>query len=133
MSYDLAVWIGARPKSDSDASSVYEQLMDRMEAEGSNAEPSPAIRAYVDALLERWPDITGEAGEDSPWADGPLIGNAFGEAILFSMVWSRAEEASDFASRLAAQHGLVCYDPQSEGLRPHETPAKRHRAWFRRS
>jgi hypothetical protein len=133
MSYDLAVWMGARPQSDADASSVYERLMDRMEAGEPEAEPSPAIRAYVAALLERWPDITEDAGEDSPWADGPLIGNAFEEAIYFSMVWSRAEEASDFASRLAAEHGLVCYDPQSETLRPQETPTKPRRSWFRRT
>lgn len=74
-----------------------------------------------------------DAGEDSPWADGPLIGNAIGEAIYFAMVWSRAEEASDFASRLAAQHGLVCFDPQSETLRPPETPREPRRSWFRRT
>ena len=133
MSYDLAVWVGARPQSDSDASAVYERLMDRMEAGDAEAEPSPAIRAYVAALLERWPDITEDAGEDSPWADGPLIGNAFEEAIYFSMVWSRADEASDFASRVAAEHGLVCYDPQSERLRPSETPTKPRRSWLRRT
>ena len=81
MSYDLAVWVGARPQSDSDASAVYERLMDRMEAGDAEAEPSPAIRAYVAALLERWPDITEDAGEDSPWADGPLIGNAFEDLV----------------------------------------------------
>lgn len=118
MSYDLAVWVGLRPQSDAEASAVYERLMDRMDAGEPDAEPSPEIRAYVAALLERWPDITEDEGEDSPWADGPLIGNAFEEAIYFSMVWSRAEEASDFASRLAAEHGLVCYDPQAESLRP---------------
>lgn len=119
MTYDLAVWVGARPGSDADASLVYERLMDQMETGGSETDPSPAIRAYVEGLLERWPDITDDAGQDSPWADGPLIGNAFGDAIYFSMVWSRADEASDFASRLAVAHGLVCYDPQSESLRQH--------------
>ena len=29
-----------------------------------------------------------------------------------------AEEASAFAADLAQQHGLVCYDPQMECLRP---------------
>ena len=132
MSYDLAVWVGARPRSDADASSLYEQLMERMEVGEPDVEPSPAIRAYVEALLQRWPDITDDAGEDSPWADGPLMANAVGDAIYFSMVWSRAEEASAFAARLAEEHGLVCYDPQSETLRPHQTSATPRRSWFRR-
>jgi hypothetical protein len=133
VSYDLAVWVGARPPSDTDASSIYERLMDQMEAEEIETNPSPEILAYVEALLARWPDITEDGGDDSPWADGPLIANAFGEAMYFSMVWSQAEEASDFASRLASQHGLVCYDPQSETLRPPQTPGNPRRSWFRRS
>jgi hypothetical protein len=132
VSYDLAVWVGARPRSDADASSVYKQMMERMDGGESEVEPSPAIRAYVEALLQRWPDITDDAAEDSPWADGPLMANAVGDAIYFSMVWSRAEEASAFASRLADEHGLVCYDPQSESLRPHQTSATPRRSWFRR-
>ena len=132
VSYDLAVWVGAPQQSDADASSVYEQMMERMEAGEPEVEPSPAIRAYVEALLQRWPDITDDADEDSPWADGPLMANAVGDTIYFSMVWSRAEEASAFASRLAEEHGLVCYDPQSETLRPHQTSATTRRSWFRR-
>ena len=138
MSFDLAVWEGDRPATDADASAIYERLMNRMEAGDFVDPPSPRIRAYVESLLGRWPDITEDDGEDSPWADGPLIGNAFGDAIYFGMVWSKAEEASDFAARLAAQHGLVCYDPQSESLRPSgpdeprdESVATR-RAWLRR-
>ena len=59
--------------------------MDRMEA-GPGAEPTAAIRDDVAALVTRWPDITDPAGEDSPWADGPLINNADGHAIYFRCV-----------------------------------------------
>lgn len=61
-----------------------------------------------------------------------LIGNAFGNAIYFAMVWSQAEEASEFAARLADQHALVCFDPQLETLRP-LAPSGTRRSWFRRS
>ena len=117
MSYDLAVWEGARPSSDEEAMTVFLALMDQLE----DAEPQPptaGIQAYVQALLARWPDITTDAGENSPWADGPLIGNASGASIYFSMVWSAADEASAFAAQLAARQGLVCFDPQLDALRP---------------
>jgi len=145
MSYDLAVWVGDRPRSDADASQRYAAIMDRMENADGDPEPvSDRIRAYVDALLARWPAITEDDGVDSPWADGPMIDNAFGDCIYFSMVWSRAEEASAFAARTAADHGLVCYDPQAETLRPpvagevssDDQPRQRRkgvRGWFERS
>ena len=115
MTFDLAVWEGERPATDEAAAEIYEQLMDRLE-QGELEPPTERIRTYIAALLARWPDIDQEGGEDSPWADSPLIENAFGSAIYFAMVWSRADEAGEFAARTAQQHGLVCYDPQSERL-----------------
>lgn len=117
MSFDLAVWEGERPLSDADAAVMYERLMDRLEASDQEP-PTERISAYVSVLLDRWPDIDDDGGEDSPWADGPLIGNALGSFIYFSMVWSRADEASAYAAQVAEQHGLVCFDPQSECLLP---------------
>jgi hypothetical protein len=113
MSYDLAVWEGDRPSDDETAGEQYESLMDRMES-GELGEPTPRIRAYVEALVARWPDI--DEVEASPWADSPLMGNARGPLVYFGMVFSRAGEASTFAADLARSHGLVCYDPQMEGL-----------------
>jgi hypothetical protein len=115
MSYDLAVWEGELPSDDISASQTYESLMDRME-DGGPVEATPRIRAYVDALLARWPDI--DVDESSPWATSPLAGEARGALVYFSMVYSRADEASGFAAQLAREHGLVCFDPQLECLRP---------------
>lgn len=124
MSYDLAVWEGEQPADDLAAAELYEQLMDSLERHPAEP-PTPGITRYVAALLDRWPDITEDDGGDSPWADGPLLNNAFGAAIYFSIVWSKAEEASEYAARLAQQHGLVCYDPQTESLRPAGTTTSR--------
>lgn len=121
MSYDLAVWEGSVPSSDGAALDEYKRMMDQWQGDGTPpyAEPSAAIRAYVEALLARWPDITTDEGEDSPWADGPLIGNATGPLFYFAMTWSGAEAGTEFAASVANARGLVCFDPQTETLRPH--------------
>jgi hypothetical protein len=80
--------------------------------------PTPAVRRYVETLLERWPDIDANGGEDSPWAAGPLMSDAIGPFFYFPMVFSMADEPSEYAARLAAHHGLVCFDPQLSRLRP---------------
>lgn len=122
VSYDLAVWEGPRPASNEAALGVYRQLYSQLvggaEALRAPVEPTPAIAAYVHTLLDRWPDITEDAGENSPWSDGPLIGNASGNLFYFGMVLSMADEASEFAARLASQRGLICFDPQLGRLRP---------------
>ncbi|MEU8269590.1 hypothetical protein AB0B89_20825 [Sphaerisporangium sp. NPDC049002] len=117
MSYDLAVWEGERPSTTKALAAKYEELMAYLEADDSSA-PTLRIRAYVEALLRRWPDITTDEGEDSPWSTGPLLGEASGSMIYFPLRWSMADEASAFAAQLAEEHGLVCYDPQMDSLRP---------------
>jgi hypothetical protein len=130
MSYDLAVWEGPAPASDTDAFATYralieqwherpdraEEYMRRLRGEPTGSSATPAVSAYVDALLARWPDITDDAGEASPWSDGPLIANATGPLFYFGMVFSQAEEAVTFAVTVAREMGLVCFDPQAERL-----------------
>lgn len=136
MSYNLAVWDGPRPESNEAAGAAFLKLAAHW-FDGQPADPSPTapIRSYVEALLDRWPDITEDAGEDSPWADGPLINNAAGPLFYFAMVYSQAEEAVSFAAQLAAERGLICFDPQAEALlmpTPTNGPkAKRSRFWKR--
>ncbi len=113
MSYNLAVWQGERPRTDAEALRVFEQLIE----ERDDAEPTPAIRRYVEALLARYPDLDDDNEDTCPWSDAPLMGNASGPLFHFGMVFSQAETASAFAAELAKQHGLVCFDPQIGALR----------------
>ena len=106
---------------DNDAGDVFEGLYEkhlRVNDHRPNP-PTPAIQAYVDALLDRWYDLT-DPGEDdtSPWADGPLINDAAGPIIYFGLRPSMADEASAICARIAAERGLNCYDPQWDCLRP---------------
>jgi hypothetical protein len=112
MSWDLAVWEGPRPATDDEAMATYQRLMDRYQSATVLEPPTPAIAAFVDALLGRYPDITGEEGIDSPWSDGPLIENATGPIFYFGMVFSGVEAAVPFIIEEARQRGLVCFNPQ---------------------
>ncbi|WP_217127915.1 hypothetical protein [Streptomyces sp. AC558_RSS880] len=115
MSYDLAVWDGERPPDDHRAGSVYDELYARyLESDDAVVPPTPRITAYVDALLERYPD---HADGPTVWASPPVIDEASGPIVYLLMRYSTAEDVSEYAASLAREHGLVCFDPQAEGLR----------------
>ena len=117
MSYDLAVWEGDRPANDTAAAAEFRALFDRYIEPGEPVEPTARIAAYVAALLDRYPDISTAAGADSPWSTDSLISQASGPLIYLPMAWSRCDEVSRWASRLAEEHVLHCYDPQKQMLR----------------
>lgn len=71
----------------------------------------PRIRAYVLALLERWVDMPDDEHDVSSWSAGPLMDEASGPFVYVTMRYM-CEEVSAEAARMAAEHGLVCYDPQ---------------------
>lgn len=118
MSYDLAVWEGDRPADDAAAAAEFERLYEVYVASGTAAPAAARVVAYARALLDRYPDIGTEAGEDSPWSTAPLLGEVTGPLMYFPMVWSRCEEVSAWAVEVAREHGLVCFDPQWNQLRP---------------
>ncbi|WP_027342981.1 hypothetical protein [Hamadaea tsunoensis] len=118
MSYDLAVWEGERPASDEAAGEKFLALYERYVETSELEPPTERIRAYAMALLDRYPDISADEENDSPWSTAPLLGEAVGPLMYFPMVWSRCVEISAWAADLAAEHGLVCWDPQASKLRP---------------
>lgn len=126
MSYDLAVWVGPRPASKEDADAEYARRMDQMEAQYEQAErPQPAseLVAFVEAALDRYPELDAESGPETPWASSPLANEIFGDLIYFPLTFSGAEYARDVLADIADSLGLVCYDPQIEGLLPDASAA----------
>jgi hypothetical protein len=119
VSYDLAVWEGDRPADDVAAGETFEQLYSRYLDKEWQTPATPRLAAYVEALLDRWVDLTADDDEDlSPFAAGPVRDEASGRLIYFAMSYSRARVVSASAAVLAAEHGLVCFDPQYGRLRP---------------
>jgi hypothetical protein len=102
VSYDLAVWEGAPPADDRAAAAEFDRLYEQYIESDDPAEPTSRIAAYVQALVNRFPDI-------DPEGRGPLL--------YFAMAWSRSDEVSALAADLAREHQLNCYDPQQKHLR----------------
>ncbi|MGB8861346.1 MAG: hypothetical protein WCC60_18965, partial [Ilumatobacteraceae bacterium] len=133
VSYGLAIWEGARPASEVEAFAEYERLVNLYHGDGDGSlddEPTPAIRCFVDALLQKWPDLGSSDGDDSPWSDSPMIDNAQGPFLYLGISTARVCDAVPFVFELARSHGLVCFDPSSHtstDATPAETTATGYR------
>lgn len=108
MSYDLAVWTGPPPIDERAAFERYRQLLQGIEK--GDEPPAPAIVDFVDELLNQLPDDPDHPG-GSPWA-GPPLEDAVGDLAVLSFTGQDVEIARSVCARLAADRGLVCFDPQ---------------------
>lgn len=96
VTYNIAAWEGTAPEDDAAATAEFIRRYDAFEDE---QEPTPSIHRFVEALLARHPDLTelpDDEVDDSPWGDGPMIGNASGSFIYFSLVYGQAEAVLPF-------------------------------------
>lgn len=133
MSWDIAVWEGEQPESDAAAAARFDALY--AWSVDADDPPTPALVAYVDALLARYPDLTdvdADAVDESPWADGPLIDNAIGPLLYFALVSSKLDAALPFIVETARERELVCFDPQTGELLGRERERRTRRWWRRR-
>ena len=91
------------------ATTIYLELVARLEEEEVQAPASPAIADFVAEALAIWPDL------GSPGDEG-LLQEASGSFLYFPLTFSAAEAAVPVLSRMARRRRLVCYDPQAERL-----------------
>lgn len=78
---------------------------------------STAIVRFVDDLLKRYPDVS-ERITETAWADGPMIRDANGGFINFSIRWDYYDKVMPFVISTARRDGLNCYDPQTATYYP---------------
>jgi hypothetical protein len=117
MSYDLAVWDGARPAADRWAERLFLQLYDQYVVAEAAHPPTPRILRYVATLLEKWPDLRKDNLEICPWICSPLISNARGPMFYFGIGFEASDNVAAYATETARRLSLVCYDPQTRKLR----------------
>ncbi len=65
VSYDVAVWVGAAPRSDQDARNGFERRLPIRE--DYSPQLHPALAQFLDDVLERYPD---EFADDAEAASG---------------------------------------------------------------
>ena len=119
MSFNIAVWEGETPAGDTEALAEFQRLSAKYLDGDDATETSPAIKAFIAAMTAEYPDIVDlpdDEVDDGVWSDGPLIGNARGPFFYFGIVFSQVEDVAPFVARVALEHGLVCFDPQSGTL-----------------
>lgn len=122
MSFDLIVWHEHEPITAAEA----EAKLDRYdEDENGVFHPHPAVAAIRAALLRRFPALEDLADEDladeDPAADRGIwsVTPEPSDTVLeLCGVWSRAGELATAVQALAAEHGLVCFDPGDRILDP---------------
>jgi len=116
--YQLLVWEGPRPKDDAGAGYACSEIMGQHFL-GSGSEPTPAIREFVAALTERWPeDEEHVAAADSLWKFSPLIEEASGPALFLDLRCGVGERAAFVIAEMAQHRGLVTFDLSMNIMRP---------------
>ncbi|UJR82941.1 hypothetical protein [Sandaracinus amylolyticus] len=106
MKYDLAIW---EPAESTDAAETFRALVERYMEGASDEEPTARIEAFLSSLTAVFPE---GALEEGVWASEPLRAGAKGPFLYLCIVGSHLEEVGPVVVRLAAEHGLVCFDPQ---------------------
>lgn len=106
MSFDLGFWPDRLTATNKDAAIRYKQLVHESLTGSDATEPLLGFLRDVQAV---YPDLTVETMETSPWSS-PIYVSA--EGVVVSISGSRAPEVGPVLWRLAAQHGLTCFDPQ---------------------
>lgn len=132
MGYQLLVWDGPRPEDDATAGTVCSEMMRRYFV-GKGFEPTPAIRAFVEALTARWPEDTEHLrSDDSPWKFPPLMAEASGPALFLNLRFGVGERAAFVMADMAEECGLVTFDLYMEIMRPApvEVTDEIYRRWW---
>ena len=119
MSYDVAVWVGAAPRSDDDARHEFEQRLPFLGDHSPHVHP--ALERFLDDVLERYPDEFSDdaEAENGIWSTSPMRDTVAleGEAIYLTLTYPGARRALAFLVHRANAHGLVVFDCNEGKLR----------------
>jgi hypothetical protein len=90
-----------------------------------------------EVLTQRYPCLSSFADDDpeideSPWADGPMIGNFASKMGMLAIIYPRADEVFPFILKNALALNIVVADGQSEKIyRPGDGTKTIKKAWWK--
>lgn len=110
MGHQLVIWEGQRPADE--ASGVREMReVSRLYLVDEPVEPTPAVRKFVGALTEIWPDdAIDPRWESSPWKDVPVLASASGPAIYLNLTLGGGWGESNTIASIGQDCGLTTFD-----------------------
>lgn len=118
MSFQLGVWQAEKPLSLGAAGELFDRV-----AEGKEPDlrPAPAMKAFFNQLLLRYPTLDNWPSEDvteCPWEEQPRFNPQY---IIFTLLPAHSEQLEAVIVDMALEHGMTVYDPQTPDL---HMPAK---------
>lgn len=119
MSYDLMVFEpDAAPRNRADFMKWYVELTEWTEGHDYDDPQftSPRVRAWYRDMVLDFPAMNGPDGVQDDEVDNPKVTDycLARQAAYMGFAWSEAEPAYKVCKRLAFEHGLGFFDPQSE-------------------
>jgi hypothetical protein len=117
MSYSFDITAEPIPEDESKAWEEVEKLRAREDSLSRDRDsPGEQFLPLYQKLTARYPCIMTDEGEDSPWADGPLLRN-FGKLhTILAISYSRVADALPVIIEIATEMGFTLFDPQDEKI-----------------
>jgi hypothetical protein len=118
VSYDVAVWVGAAPRSDQEARIGFERRLPFLD--DYTPQVHPALEQFL--VLERYPDEFADdaeaEAEDGIWSTTPMRATVAlqGEAIHLTFTYPGARRALGFLVHRTNAHQLVLFDCSRDRL-----------------
>src|SRR6267143_4795804 len=116
MSYDLGVWYPHQRLTNSEAGQIY---VDLCESRQTSLQAHPALRAFYDELYAAHPeidDIPEERIDDHEYCPWSCAHDRSDAHMIMCCLFSQADSVHNVVHKLAREHGLAVYDPQSETI-----------------
>ena len=137
MSYTVDLIVGSLPSDDKEAWKQIEAL--RETYYNDDRKKAEALVALHSVLTARYPCLCSYSEDDpmmdeSPWTDGPMLGNFAHEMGMLAISFTRADEVVPFIIKEANALGISVADGQSEDIyRPGSSSAPKvtNRRWWR--
>ncbi|MFI6228017.1 hypothetical protein ACIBCR_11960 [Micromonospora echinospora] len=124
MSFDLSVWALPEGASPADVRAAVQRCR---QGQHVDSYPDPRVVAFYRAITASYPD---RPGPGSPWEVTPL--HATADHVAMSLYATCEDQVLLDIERLAAENGLMLFDPQDGSVYPPPTaaPAPAHHATF---